>query len=244
MARRYIVRNEDIVSQNEDIFEIIGSEVCHMQVTRKKVFQKLIVNEYLCEILEIKKNSIILKKLMIAPKFGEPNISITLYIGLLKNDKIDFVIQKATEIGVKNIVCFFSKNVVVKLDTKNKEKRKEKLQVIANEACKQCGRTDSVKILDFVMFSQLKCQLKSHELVILAYENEKQSLKDVLHIALENKVKDVALVIGAEGGFDISEVNDLQLLNNVSCVSLGTRILRAETAALNLLSITMYELEE
>ena len=176
---------------------------------------------------------------------GVPTLDVTLYMGMLKNEKMDFVIQKAVEIGVSRIIPFFSRNVVVKLDEKSREKRIEKMRVIANEACKQCGRTDYVKVEDFVEFKNITNLEDEYDVCMIAYENDNTSLKNVISgIKNSGNVKKVAIFIGAEGGFDKTEIESFLNNNkNVCTVSLGTRILRAETAALNLLSIIMYELD-
>ncbi len=239
MARRFIVNENDIINVDKESFKIIGSEVKHIQVLRHNIGDLITINEYVCNILDIKKDWILLKKSGEAPKIGEPNINLTLYIAMLKNDKLDFVLQKATEIGCRKIVPFFSRNTVVKLDDKACIKRKEKLQKIANEACKQCGRTDSVVVSDIVHFDDIIKNIPDEEPWIFAYEKENKPLKDVLR-NLEN-IKDISIIIGPEGGFDENEVNKIRSNKNVHVVSLGGRILRADTAAINLASIIMYE---
>lgn len=244
MARRFIVNKDDINKISENIIEIFGKEVKHIQVLRHNIGDVIIVNEYDCKITNMHSHSIELEILQNTKSVGIPNIDVTLYIGMLKNDKMDFVVQKAVELGIKNIIPFFSKNVIVKLDGKARVKRMEKLQIVANEACKQCGRTDNVNVCKFEDFNNIIKAQEGHDASILAYENDKTSLKETINEIKENKeAKNIAIIIGAEGGFDKSEVDKLLKAKNVHCVSLGTRILRAETAALNLLSIVMYELD-
>lgn len=244
MARRFIVEKKDIVNIDENSICIKGSEVKHIQVLRHKIDDEIIVNEFICKILEIRKDSILLSKVKLAPRVGEPNINLTLYLAMLKGEKMDMAIQKAVELGCKKIVPFFSKNVIVKLDDKAKNKRKEKLQVIANEACKQCGRTDAVEIRDFIFFNEMVNNLENYDICFFAYENEKVSLHEIIDNEKEHRLNHIACVIGPEGGFDISEVQKLIQIPNVKCVSLGTRILRAETAVYNLVSIIMYEFDK
>ena len=243
MARRFIVKNEDInVLENNNI-NIRGPEVKHIQVLRHNVEDSIIVNENIYKIVSIGKDNIDLEYIKKAPQIGIPTSNITLYIGFLKSEKMDFLVQKSVEIGVKRIVPFFSKNVVVKLDEKAREKRREKLQKIADEACKQCGRMDTVKVEEFLDFKKLKSAL-NEEKVFFAYEASKDSLRNEIINLKERKLNRIGIVIGAEGGFDAKEAEELNKLENVCCVSLGDRILRAETAALNLLSILIYEMEE
>lgn len=245
MAKRFIVESKYIRYINDDCFEIFGREVKHIQVLRYNINDEININNYICSIQKITRDTIVLKKLRDAEKIGEPNIELTLFIAMLKNEKLDYVIQKCTELGVKNIVPFISKNVIVKLDDKEaRKKRVTKLQIIANEACKQCGRTDIVKVNDIISFNELNEKLEEFDFSIFAYEKENKKLKEVINSKLNDKRKKIACIIGPEGGFDTSEKNQLLQLKNVSSVSLGQRILRADTAAISLVNILMYEFDE
>lgn len=244
MARRFIVNKEDFLKNDNGICEIIGTEVKHIQVLRHNIGDEIIVNEGVYKISKMTRDSIVLEYIKDAPIIGVPNTDVTLYIAFLKSEKMDFLVQKAVEIGVKRIVPFFSSNVIVKLDEKDKVKRKLKLQKIADEACKQCGRMDTVTIEDFISFGELTNIMDKEERVLFAYEASKDSLRCEINNMKENNMKRIGVIIGAEGGFTDKEAESLRNVNNVSCVSLGTRILRAETAAINLLSIVMYEMEE
>ena len=249
MARRFIVDNDniEIMDKESEIFKICGKEVKHIQVLRHEIGDEIIVNDCIAKINEIRKDCILLEKLGNAPKIGVPNTHLTLYIAMLKNEKIDYVIQKATELGCSKIVPFFSKNTIVKLDEKSCKKRREKLQIIADEACKQCGRTDRVYVEDILYFNDIMQGIKDTDACIFAYEKSDSSLKSeiekVKKLKKANEVYDISLIIGPEGGFDEKEANTLCDISNVYCVSLGSRILRADTAAINLISVIMHEFE-
>lgn len=248
MARRFIVDNSDIkyFSKDENIMEIKGKEVKHIQVLRYDVSDIIIVNEYVCKIVKMHSNYIELQIISNAKKQGEPFINLSLFVALLKGDKMDFVIQKAVELGVKTIVPFISKNTIVRLDEKSKVKKKNKYQIIANEACKQCGRTDLVRVEDIITSNnELLDRLSEYDVNIFAYENEnkKSSLHETMEYVNKRKYRNISMVIGPEGGFSLDEAKDIKSLENTKCISLGTRILRAETAAINLISIIMYELD-
>lgn len=248
MARRFIVDNSDIkyFSKDENIMEIKGKEVKHIQVLRYDVSDIIIVNEYVCKIVKMHSNYIELQIISNAKKQGEPFINLSLFVALLKGDKMDLVIQKAVELGVKTIVPFISKNTIVRLDEKSKVKKKSKYQIIANEACKQCGRTDLVRVEEIITSNnELLDRLSEYDVNIFAYENEnkKSSLHETMEYVNKRKYKNISMVIGPEGGFLIDEAKDIKSLENTKCISLGTRILRAETAAINLISIIMYELD-
>lgn len=244
MARRFIVNDENILKIDEDVYEINGPEVKHIQVLRFNVGDEVTINNGIYKISKMTRDSVIVEYVKEAPIIGVPDTQITLYIAFLKSDKMDFLTQKAVELGVKRIVPFFSSNVIVKLDEKDRQKRKIKLQKIADEACKQCGRMDTVIVDDFVSFNELTSEINGKEQVLFAYEASKDSLRIKLKQMKDKSVKKIGIIIGAEGGFTPKEAEVLKGIDNVSCVSLGTRILRAETAALNLLSIVVYEMEE
>ena len=226
MARRFIVMEENIKNVDENGIIIFGDEVKHIQVLRKDVGDTITVNENMYQIEEMKRDSIKLKFVDKAPKIGVPITDITLYI------------------GVKKIVLFTSSNVVVKLDEKNKIKRVEKLQKIAQEACKQCGRTDSVEVEGVLSFKELETEIQNRKVTLFAYEASQEALRKELNSIKQNNITEIGVIIGAEGGFTPKEADELKSVENVKCVSLGTRILRAETAAINLVSIVIYEMEE
>ena len=201
MARRFIVKEENIENNKDNQIIISGEEVKHIQVLRKNVGDEIIINSGIYKIIQMKRESILLEYIEDAPEVGIPISNITLYIALLKTDKLDFVVQKAVEIGVKKIVPFSSANVVVKLDDKAKSKRVEKLQKVADEACKQCGRTDTVVVEEIITFKEMKKKLENEKAVLFAYEASKDSLRKELNLIKENNVEDISIIIGAEGGF-------------------------------------------
>lgn len=247
MAKRFIVNEDDIKSLSDTEFEIVGKEVKHIQVLRYNVGDEIKINEYICLIKQMTKNSIVLQKNGQVEKQGEPTLNLNLYIALLKNEKLDYVVQKSVELGVKNIIPFVSKNVIVKLDEKAKQKRVQKLQIIANEACKQCGRTDIVKVSDIISFDELLKDIRNIPVNIFAYEKEKNVVKSVFSKVkndIQGYIDSISCIVGPEGGFTEEESSRLDTMENVYTVSLGTRILRADTAAINIISLIMYEFEK
>ena len=243
MARRFIVRDENIKESNGNIV-ISGEEVKHIQVLRFNVGDTIHINDAIYKIISMSRETVELEFIEKAQVLGVPNTNITLYMAFLKSDKMDFVVQKAVELGVSKIVPFFSSNVIVKLDEKDRLKRQTKLQKIADEACKQCGRTDTVEVTTFVNFKDLEKKFILEDKVFFAYEASKESLRVEINEAKEKDLKNIGVVIGAEGGFTSKEADELKEIENVAVVGLGERILRAETAALNLISIIVYEMEE
>ena len=235
MARRFVT---DDYSVNDNIIEIYGEEAKHIEVLRHKVDDIIEVNNRQCKIIKIEKNKITCEIFGEEIKRGIPNVDITLFQALLKSDKMEYVIQKSVELGVSQIVPFQSKNIVVKLNDNDKNKKIDRWNKISKEATKQCGRTDEVLVQNIMNFNEMLNTLKEYTSVIIAYENEERSLKEIIK---EIDTGKLAIIIGAEGGFDREEVDKILDINKAVSVSLGSRILRAETASLNLLSILMYE---
>lgn len=175
--------------------------------------------------------------------FEEDNkIDLTIYQGLAKADKFEYIIQKCTEIGVHRIVPTEMKRCVVKLDNKDKVKKIDRWRKIAEVASKQSLRNDILEVAQVATFMDLINSLKDFDYVIMAYEKEKDVLlKDVLKNINADTCK-IAVIIGPEGGIDDSEAEKL-IENGVRSVSLGKRILRTETAPIVVAANIMYELE-
>ncbi len=244
MAKQFIVKEECIKQVEDNVYEIISSEVKHMQVLRYNVSDSVIINNKIYEIVKMTKNSIFVKYISDCMIKKNDEIEVILYQAFLKNEMMDLTVKKAVELGVSKILPFFSSNVVVRLNDENDiSKKKEKLEKIVIEAVKQCGRQDIPTILDFASLNELKNILNENDINIIAYEKEKRPLKDVI-IDIKNKksnIKKIGIIIGPEGGFREEEIEKLKDSCNLYMVSLGDRILRAETAAINLISIIKYE---
>lgn len=171
--------------------------------------------------------------------YQEPPLALRLYQGLAKGDKLDFVVQKAVELGVKEIIPFMSQYTVVRLDAEAAEKRVRRWQRIAEEAAKQCLRAELPAVRPVVSFDQVLAELNARprdELALLPYEHEEQqSIKGLP----DGEWRTVSIIIGPEGGFHPDEVEAARKAGAV-VVSLGPRILRTETAGLVALSLVGY----
>lgn len=155
---------------------------------------------------------------------------------LPKGDKMEYIVQKAVELGAASIIPIISRHCVVKYDDKKKIQRQQKWQKIADEAVKQCGRTLKPTVETIISLEQLINDYNDYERFI-CYEAEKQSFKQMLQASNSKKY---LILIGPEGGFSSEEVTICQQAGFKS-ISLGKRILRAETASLAALTIVMYE---
>lgn len=162
---------------------------------------------------------------------------ITLCASLIKQDKFEWMLQKACELGVTRIVPFVSRNTVIRLDEKKAEKKLERWSKILLEACKQCNRNDLVEFSPIQTISSLLSFQSECNLV--AYEKENDPSKHLAHYLKDNP-ESITLCIGPEGGFETFEIAEFEA-NHFQLCSLGPRILRAETAACYALAAIEYQ---
>lgn len=161
-------------------------------------------------------------------------VHITLAQGLIKKEKWDFLLQKSAELGVDRILPFVSSRTVVKSKEEKAEKKQARYEKILLEACEQCKRSTLVTLDATVSFADLKKE--QADLKLIAYEDADQK-SEALYDVLKQypSIQRVIIVIGSEGGFSLEEVKELETAGFLR-VSLGARILRAETAALSSIS--------
>lgn len=170
----------------------------------------------------------------------EEKVTITLIQGMIKKEKWDFLIQKTCELGVRKIIPMISSRTIVKVDSKD-VKKIERYNKIALEACEQCKRDTLARVENPITFKDI-IHYKS-ELNMIAYEDADFTASQMKYtLAKYPDVKSITIVIGSEGGFSQEEVEYL-VSNDFICVSLGKRILRAETAAIASISSIQYEYE-
>lgn len=246
---KFFVKQEQI---KENKIEIIGNDVNHIKnVLRGKIGEEITVcnentaKDYQCEITKIEEEKIYLKIKKELENNVESNIKVTIFQGLPKAEKMELVIQKSVELGTFDITPVEMRRCVVKLKEKDKEKKLQRWQKISEVAAKQCGRNIIPKINKIENLKTICQNFKEYDIVLVAYEKEKSTtLKQELKTICKKDKKDVkiAIVIGPEGGIEKEEIEILQK-NGAKIITLGKRILRTETVALNMLSVIMYELE-
>ncbi len=193
------------------------------------------LNDYVCKIEEIKKDEVTLCILERLKNKSEANINIHLYQAVPKFCKLDFIIQKSVELGVKSITPFLSRYCVAQINLKNAEHKINRFKKIARQAAQQSGRGIIPCVNNVLNFNEVLKDIKKFDFNILFYEYGKNKLNS---IKLNNK-KDIAIIIGSEGGFCEEEVN-LAAEQGVLIGSLGSRILRCETAPVCAISVLMY----
>ncbi|MCQ5130810.1 16S rRNA (uracil(1498)-N(3))-methyltransferase [Butyricicoccus faecihominis] len=191
--------------------------------------------DYECEIALAKESGVQCLVLSERPSSGEPEQHITLYMALPKGDKMELIVQKSVELGVREIVPFLSAHCVSRPD--KTEKKVARWRKIALEAAKQCGRGCIPQVHEVHSVEKTIERAALAETRLFFYENEKHTgLRDVLSNGVG---RSVSLVIGPEGGFAPSEKDAAERAGLVS-VSLGTRILRCETAPIAALAAVLY----
>jgi 16S rRNA (uracil1498-N3)-methyltransferase len=221
-----------------------GSEVRHIRrVLRLKTRDEIVIfdglgKEYEGIIVEESPSSVVIKIQNVFSSKRDSPLEVTLAQSLLKGEKMDYLIQKATELGVKEVIPFFSSRSVPLLEKSGKLKRHHRWGRIAIEASKQCGRGGIPKIVPLQDYSEMLKIASSDFFRLILWEREGIKLKEVLERSKE-KTR-IFAVIGPEGGFSQEEVEEAKGAGFIP-VTLGKRILRAETASLCLLSILQYE---
>lgn len=244
---KFFVKSNQI--KNEQI-TIIGTDVNHIvNVLRLKINDKIkVCNEecsdnYIAQIIEINKENVICNILEKLNLSTESDIHINIFQGLPKTDKMELIIQKCTELGVKEITPVEMKRCVVKLDKKTSIKKVERWQKIAEVAAKQSGRDSICKINKIINIKNICNMCKDYDIVLVPYENEENiTLKEVLNNIPKN-ISNIGIVIGPEGGFEKEEIEYLKQ-NNFKIVTLGKRILRTETVSIAVSSVILYELSD
>ncbi len=238
------IEGRTIIIQNEDVNHI-------KNVLRAKIDDTIDIcdsntsKNYHCKIEQIKEDGISCKIIEEIDSSAESNIQVSIFQGLPKADKMELIIQKSVELGVYDITPVEMKRCVVKLSEKDKIKKIQRWQKISEGAAKQSGRNRIPTIHPIINVKALCESIKEYDFVLVAYENEKvNTLKQELKRIKQHKDKQVkiAIVIGPEGGIDREEIAKLEE-HQAKLITLGNRILRTETVALNMLSIIMYELD-
>jgi 16S rRNA (uracil1498-N3)-methyltransferase len=238
---RFYIPNPHI---QDGLLKIEGGEVKHIRkVLRLKAGDEILVfdgsgKEFEGTIVEEGRSSVMVKVQGIFSSEGDSSLEVTLAQSLLKGEKMDYLIQKATELGVKEIIPFFSSRSVPLLEKSRRPNRHHRWEKIAVEASKQCGRGVVPKIESLQDYSGMLRAASTDHLRLILWEGDGIKLKEVLERSGE-KTK-IFFVIGPEGGFSPDEVDKAKRAGFVA-VTLGKRILRAETASLCLLSILQYE---
>ena len=176
----------------------------------------------------------------------DDDIKITIYQGAIKGERFEYFLEKTTELGVDKICIIPLKRNVVKFKENEIAKKEERFRKILESSSKQSRRVNIPEIKILGDMKQTLKEIEKEDIVFVLYENileDSISMKKMVDTIIEGKCKNIGIVIGAEGGIDISEIEELRTCENIKIVTLGKRILRAETAGVAVMSILNYELE-
>lgn len=227
---------------------ITGTDVNHIRnVLRMKTGEKVRVSDrsghaFFCYLEEIAGDHVS-ARIEYADESGtELDNPIWLFQGLPKSDKMELIIQKATELGVSEVIPVSMKNCVVKLDAKKADNKNKRWQTIAESAAKQSKRTVIPVIRPLMNWKEALELAKTLDVVLVPYENERgmEATREIIgHIA---PGQSIGIFIGPEGGFSEEEIAGLP--DEMHRISLGRRILRTETAGLATLAMLVYQLDE
>lgn len=238
-----------VPKENVNVHQAVieGEDVKHIyKVLRLESGEEVSINncngeEYLGVIEEVNKSQVIVKIKEKLSVNNEASINVFLFQGLPKSTKMDLIVQKNCELGVREITPIITDRVVVKGEI-GQFKKVDRWVRIALEAAKQSKRTIIPEVREPIEFDEALAELKDMDLVIVPYENEKgYGVRKVVDSIDKGEVKNVGIVIGPEGGFEESEIEKLKNIG-AFIVTLGPRILRTETAGFVAASLIMYEL--
>ncbi len=233
---------------SKDCIRIEGDDVNHIvNVLRMKIGEKIRVSDdsnrsYFCHISSLDRDCVIVDIDSVDEVGTELENDIYLFQGLPKSDKMELIIQKSVELGVKKITPVAMKNCVVKLDNKKAISKNKRWQAIAESAAKQSKRTIIPEVAMPMSYKEAMESAKNLDIILVPYENERgmEATREVLN-GIE-RGKSIGIFVGPEGGFAEDEVNNLP--DNAHRISLGRRILRTETAGLATLSMLVFCLDQ
>lgn len=236
---RFFVSEEEI---RRDFMTLTGENAAHAKVLRLKAGEEVTVcdgagTDYLCTVEAVSAGQVSLRVEEIRPAESEARVFCSVYMAFAKADKFEHVIQKATELGAAELVCFPMARCVSRPDDKSLSKKIERWQKIAASAAQQSRRGRIPQIIVLPSYAAALERAAQADLAVCFYENE-SSL--TFRQAIEARsIRSAAILTGPEGGFEPEEVTQAAQAGLKVC-TLGRRILRCETAPLCALSALMY----
>lgn len=231
--------------------KIVGDDVKHIyRVLRLDEGEKVVLNncigdEFLGEIKSVSKQEVLVSIIEKLDINNESDVKIYLFQGLPKSQKMDLIVQKGTELGITEFIPTLTERVDIKL--KGDFKKLDRLNRIALEAAKQSKRSIIPKVVEPISFNDVLSKMKELDLMLIPYENaENFGIKTLFEqMKKENKdlstIKSIGVLVGPEGGFEPGEIAMLKE-NGAYIITLGSRILRTETAGFVATSLVQYEL--
>ncbi len=224
---------------NGDFIVIAGDDARHIgRSLRMKIGEEIVVSckgeDYNCKIDNISDKEVICAVLSAEPSKAEPNIKVKLFQAVPKLDKLELIVQKATELGVDEVIPVLTKRCVSRPNEKSFAKKLERLEKIALEAAKQSGRGAVPLISPLVSINKALELMSESDIKLMCYEKGGERMTAEMFAG----AKTISIFIGSEGGFDADEV-EMAIKIGFTPIWLGERILRCETAPLAVLAIVM-----
>lgn len=226
---------------------ITGKEAHHiLDVMRLKVSDKVTTfdgsgKEYIGIIREADRKSLEVEIIETRAACPKEHIKITLIQALTKKEKIDYIIEKATELGVSRVVPVFTERTIPVWDDEKRRAHVERWRKTAREAAKQCGRSDVPEIAEIEDFSSAAAKMPGEDLRLIAVLSEETV--PIADAVAGCKPKGIVIAIGPEGDFTLQETEAAKK-GGFKPVSLGPRVLKSDTAGLAAIAILNYEFED
>lgn len=236
---RFFVPKQEIGSS---FLVLTGENAAHANVLRLKNGDDVTIcdgegTDYICTVSDVANGQISLVVHSADPSQSEPKVACSVYMAFAKADKFEHVIQKATELGAAELVCFPSVRCVSRPDEKSLVKKLDRWQKIAASAAEQSRRGRIPQVIALPSYSSALKRATEADLAVCFYENEEQL---TFRAAIEAApFRTASILTGPEGGFESEEVRQAAEAGLKIC-TLGSRILRCETAPLCALSALMY----
>lgn len=238
---RFYVRPEDVKG---DEIRVSSKEAHHIIDVMRLIPGDGIVafdgtgKEYIGKILSASKCGLNIKIEKVNSIKEKKNVHITLAQSLPKKAKMDFIVEKAAELGVDEIIPLATERTIVRLSEEKELQKSQHWQNIAISASKQCARLDIPKIRAILKFNEVLKEIKNYDLVMMACLNE--DTKPLKEVISNFKGKRILVMVGPEGDFSPEETNAARSLG-IRLVSLGRLVLRVDTAAIFILSALGYQ---
>lgn len=237
----------DASARSGNSFRISGKNHNHIcNVLRMQMDDTFLVScegvSFLCRLEHIENEAVVAEIVEENYQHTELPVHFYLFQGLPKGDKLELIIQKTVELGVAGIIPVEMIRCIMKLDEKKKKSRRERWQSIAESAAKQSKRNVIPEVSDVMTYKQAMVKAAAMDLFLVPYENERGMAETREALARIKPGMSVGILIGPEGGFDEKEVQ-LAREAGASVISLGKRILRAETAAITAVGLGMLHVE-
>ena len=240
----FFVEKESRIGES---YIIRGTDLNHIKnVLRMKVGEEILVSDngisHLCSISEFTDDAVIASVLEENYNDTELQTQIYLFQGMPKGDKLELIIQKAVELGVHKIIPVEMARSVVKIEDKKKKTKQERWQAISESAAKQSKRNIIPEVTEPISYKNAMAIAKDLDVFAVPYENEDGMKATAACMGRMKNAKTVGILIGPEGGFDQTEIELAKQVDG-EIISLGKRILRAETAAITAVGVVMLYLE-